>query len=278
WVGDDAAVLRPPTGDLLLAVDTVVAGVHADLALVGLDDLGWKALAVNVSDVAAMGGRPHRAVVSVGLPAGTDLDLLYEGLAEAALAMACPVVGGDLTSCPEVVVTVAVTGSVPAGQAVHRSGAGVGDRIYVTGPLGGSAAGLEALRRGPEPADAGVVAAHRRPAPRVEEGEAARVAGATAMIDVSDGLAIDLWRLVTESAVGAVLEEVPAASGAGTEAALSGGEDYELVFTAPDGDAVGAEFARRGLRPPVIIGRIVDGDGVMLGGLPLEPRGYVHDL
>lgn len=112
WIGDDAAVLGRPAGPLLLAADMVVAGVHADLELVGLADLGWKALVVNVSDMAAMGGRPARALVSVAAPAGTDIDLLYVGLAEAARDYACPVVGGDLTNAEALVVSVALTGDL----------------------------------------------------------------------------------------------------------------------------------------------------------------------
>ncbi|HTZ08147.1 MAG TPA: AIR synthase related protein, partial [Acidimicrobiales bacterium] len=112
WIGDDAAVLSPVAGPLLLTTDLAVAGVHADLDLLGLDDLGWRALAAAVSDIAAMGGRPHRAVVGVAGPSSTDLALLYRGIAACAAEHACPVVGGDLSAAEEVVVAVAVTGSV----------------------------------------------------------------------------------------------------------------------------------------------------------------------
>src|SRR3954464_11952927 len=106
WIGDDAAVLSSPPGRLLFAADAVVAGVHADLSLVGLDDVGWKALSVNVSDIAAMGGRPLHAVVCVIAPRGTDIEKLYEGLGAAAMTYGCAVVGGDLSSGSELVVTV----------------------------------------------------------------------------------------------------------------------------------------------------------------------------
>jgi thiamine-monophosphate kinase len=224
WAGDDAAVVRSREGYLLLAADAVVAGVHADLSLVGLDDLGWKSLAVNISDIAAMGGKPGHALVSVVLPPGTDLDLLYEGILEAAGEYRCPVVGGDLTSGEQLVVAVAVTGTVD-GEPVRRSGACAGDRIYVTGPLGASAAGLRALRQG------GDGTAHRRPRALVAEGVAARAGGATAMIDLSDGLATDLRRVADESGVGVVVDDVPVAPGATPEEALGGGEDYQLLFT-----------------------------------------------
>ena len=213
WIGDDTAVLE---GGLLLAIDTVVAGVHfapdAHLA-----DVGWKALVVNVSDVAAMGGIPGHAVASVAGPPDLDLDLIYEGMADASVTYGCPVVGGDLTNAATLVVSVAVTGHVD-GPPVLRSGARPGDGIYVTGPLGAAAAG-------------GYTA---RPRARVAEGTAARLAGATAMIDVSDGLIADLGHLAEASSVGYQLDHVPAADGATEEQALHGGEDFELVFTGTD--------------------------------------------
>lgn len=214
-IGDDAAVVEPPTGPLLLAADAVVAGVHTPPDL-PLEDLGWKAVVVNVSDIAAMGGRPLHLLVTVAAPPGTDLDRIFDGVAEASQAYVCPVVGGDLTTSDTLVVTVAVTGTVD-GTPVTRAGAGVGEAIYVTGPLGAAAASGWT----------------RRPLARVVEGVDARGAGATAMIDVSDGLVADLGHIADESGVGFVLDEVPVAPGATLEQALAGGEDYELVFTAP---------------------------------------------
>ncbi|HJV09273.1 MAG TPA: AIR synthase related protein, partial [Acidimicrobiales bacterium] len=150
-MGDDAAVVRGPSGSLLLAADAVVAGVHADLDLVGLDDMGWKAMVANVSDIAAVGGRPCCAVVTVAGPLGQiDFDLLYDGLTEASSAYDCPIVGGDLTTSATLVVSVAIVGD-GGGEApapVLRSGAHAGDTLFVTGPLGSSAAGLELLRKG----------------------------------------------------------------------------------------------------------------------------------
>lgn len=214
-IGDDAAIVDPPDGPLLLAADAVVAGVHTPAGL-PLEDLGWKAVVVNVSDIAAMGGRPLHLLVTVAAPPGTDLDRLFDGVAEAAQAYLCPVVGGDLTSGETLVVSVAVTGTVD-GTPVTRSGASPGEVIYVTGPLGAAAASGWT----------------RRPLARVAEGVDARGAGATAMIDVSDGLVADLGHIADESGVGFALEDVPVAPGATVEQALTGGEDYELVFTAP---------------------------------------------
>jgi thiamine-monophosphate kinase len=264
WLGDDVAVVPPPAGDLLLAADTVVAGVHADLSLVGVDDLGWKAMVANVSDVAAAGGRPLYALVTVAGPfAHLDLELLYDGLLAASEAYGCPVVGGDLSSAPTLVVTVAVVADagVTPPPPVLRSGAHPGDTLFVTGPLGSSAAGLALLRagRGAEAPD--LVLAHARPRARLAEGRAARTAGATAMIDVSDGLAADLRHLADESGVGVVVDKVPVAIGVTRASdepellALGGGEDYELLFAAPEPEKVDALFAELGLGLPLRIGR-----------------------
>ncbi|MBW3615682.1 MAG: thiamine-phosphate kinase [Actinobacteria bacterium] len=274
WIGDDAAVVSATSGPCLLAADLVVAGVHADLALVGLDDVGWKAVAANVSDIAAMGGQPRYLVVSVAGPPGTDLDLLYEGVSAAAAAYDCAVVGGDLSSAAVLVVAVTVVGD--AGQAerppVQRCGASAGDTVFVTGPLGASAAGLRLLRSGLQHGP--LVLAHRRPQARVAEGRAARSAGATAMIDVSDGFGADLGHLLDSSAVGAEVDEaaLPVAEGATLEEAWSGGEDYELVFSAPGpAERVASAFAGDGLRRPVAVGTIT-------GDVSLRPRvaGWQH--
>ena len=205
-------------------------------------------------------------------------------------------VGGDLTSGPVLVVTVAVTGTVPDGAPVLRSGARPGDALVVTGPLGRAAAGLRRLRgaRGDGPgtgtgpvagtdveaatgaADA-LVDAHRRPVPRLAEGTAARRAGATAMMDLSDGLAIDLRRLADASGVGVVVEHLPVADGATPDEALGGGDDYELLLATPDPAAVARAFAAEGLAPPIVVGRCTDAaDERRLGDGPLPGGGWEH--
>ena len=263
-MGDDVAVVPGPKGAMLLAADAVVAGVHCDLTLVGLDDMGWKAMVANVSDIAAVGGQPCCAVVTVAGPLGTiDFDLLYDGLTAASTAYGCPIVGGDLTSSATLVVSVAIVGDAgPQPPApVLRSGAKPGDTIFVTGPLGSSAAGLQLLQTGRVSEAPDLVLAHRRPRARLDEGTAARIAGATAMIDVSDGLAADLRHIADGSGVGVVLDRVPVAIGLNRVSndpevlALGGGEDYELVVTAPDADLVETTFAERGLGKPLRIGR-----------------------
>lgn len=279
WIGDDAAVLDGPGGaKLLLATDCLVALVHFDLRWSSLADVGWKALSVNVSDIAAMGGRPTAAVVAVAGPLVGDLEPLYAGLAEAAAYYGCPVVGGDLSSATELVVSVAVLGASGDRDPVLRSGARPGDRILVTGRLGRAAAGLRLLAG--DPRQTGDLAnAHRRPLARLEEGRVAAAAGATAMIDVSDGLGIDLDRLAAASGVGVELDEVPVASGATPAEALGGGEDYELVFTAPDAGAVLAAFAEAGLAEPIVIGTCSADAGLRrLGDGPLPSAGFAHEL
>ena len=282
WVGDDAAVLVAPEGWVLFTIDSAIAGVHADLSIVGLDDLGWKALARGLSDVAAMGGTPWSAVVAVSGPEGVDIDKLYDGITAATAAFACPVVGGDLSSADQLTVTVAVTGVVAAGEAppVLRSGARPGDRVWVTGPLGRAAAGLRILGSGgPKGNDeAEAVAAHARPQPRLAHGRAARHAGATAMIDLSDGLALDRSRLAEASLVAIDLTALPVASGATEAEAVGGGEDYELLICAPpETDLVGT-FTAAELDPPVEIGRCGPGPvgTVSLDGRQLDRTGWRH--
>ena len=264
------AVVPGPTGSMLLAADAVVAGVHCDLELVGLDDMGWKAVVANVSDVAAMGGRPCFALVTVAGPlAQLDFDLLYDGLTAASDAYECPIVGGDLSTSATLVVAVAIVGDGghPVPPPVLRSGARPGDVLFVTGPLGSSAAGLELLRVGSSSEAPDLVLSHRRPRARLDEGTAARVGGATAMIAVSDGLASDLRHLADASGVGVVLDRVPVAIGVSrvsddAEAmALGGGEDYELLFAAPYPDRSEAVFAERGLGTPLRSGRCTGDPG-----------------
>ncbi len=273
---DDAAVLEVPGGGpLVVSVDSVVAGVHVDLALCSPADVGWKALMGALSDLAAMGARPLGALVALCVPgAGGDGELalgVMEGVAEASGASGCPVVGGDVSAAGVLVVAVTVMGTADGGEPVGRAGARDGDAVLVTGPCGGSAAGLR--KGGGE--------AYRRPVARLREGAAARVAGAHAMIDVSDGLALDLHRLADESGVGFVLESVPVAEDATRDEALGGGEDYELVMAVgePDLGALMDGFEAAGLRRPWRIGTVVADAGVrVLAGEELGRLGWQHSI
>lgn len=297
WIGDDAAAVATPPGRawLLLAADTVVAGVHADLALTGLDDLGWKAMTASLSDIAAMGGEPGHALVTVAGPASTDLLLLYRGIADAARTFGCPVVGGDLTNATDLVVTVAVTGYC-SDPPLSRAGAGPGDEIWVTGPLGAAAAGLRLLSGGrsgsgsaggsgsvggsgvpSERAYSEAVQAHARPVPQLEAGRAARRAGATAMIDVSDGLTADLDHIAVASAVGLLIDSIPVHPAATAEEAQSGGEDFVLAFCVPGPAAGAVKAAFAELAPPIRIG-VCSADPAerLLAGAPFRPAGWQH--
>jgi len=305
WIGDDTAVLvlpgagpappgsaprgpalpgSAPPGSaapggprLLFATDIVVSGVHFDLSLTSCADAGWKVLASNVSDVAAMGGRPFRCVAGIAGGTAAQIDEIGQGMAQAAAHFDCPLVGGDLSSGDQLVVSVAILGTTTA-EPVLRSGARPGDLLFVTRPLGSAAAGLRLLRADPQ-ARGPLVDAHRRPEARVGEGLAAATGGATAMIDISDGLGLDLHRLALASGVGVELDEVPVAAGATEAEALGGGEDYELVFAAPEARLLAASFEEAGLPLPIQIGRCVeDARRRTLGGEPFSPTGWEHEL
>jgi thiamine-monophosphate kinase len=288
---DDAAVLAVPGGGpVVVSVDSVVDGVHVDLALCSPRDVGWKALMGALSDLAAMGARPIGALVALCVPeaaGGGEVTLgVMEGVAEASQASGCPVVGGDVSAAGVLVVSVTVMGTLDGGAPVPRSGAAAGDVILLTGPCGGSAAGLRVLRSGAEvaglgPVEAALAAAYRRPVARLAEGEAARRVGASAMIDVSDGLALDLHRLADASGVGFILDSVPVAEGATPDDALGGGEDYELVVVIGAGrvDAGERSWAGAGLRPLHRIGVVAtDPTQRTLGGRDLAQLGWQHRL
>ena len=304
---DDAGVLGlPGGGSLVVSVDSVVEGVHFDLAFCSPSDVGWKALMRALSDLAAMGAAPLGALTALCVPAPAPAPVpvpapapafsgsgegglalgVMSGVAEASKASGCPVVGGDVSSAGELVVAVTVLGTVEHGEdAVSRSGALAGDAVLVTGPCGGSAAGLRELRAaGGGSAGAGGADGHfayRRPVARLLEGSVARRCGAHAMIDVSDGLALDLHRLADASGVGFALDDVPVAADATLEEALGGGEDYELLVAVAedDVDALEARFDEAGLREPVRLGRFVeDPDLRVLGTSPVERLGWQHRL
>ena len=304
-VGDDAAVIEPGQHQGILTADMLVDGVHFDLEATSPHDLGHKAVVVNVSDVAAMGGSPRYGLVTIGLPPrveGAWVMELYGGMREAADDCGMALVGGDTSRSDRAVLSVTVYGEVPSGRAVTRSGARPGDVLVVTGSLGGSAGGLRVVRaRADEQKDLlstewgrDLLARHERPVARVGEGRTLAEAGATAMIDLSDGLSLDLARVCEESGVGARvrvpdlplapgLVDLAAATGVNPQdLALHGGEDYELLAAVPR-DAV--DDARRriveryGTRVTEI-GEVTEGlEVVAVRGdreEPLEPKGWDH--
>lgn len=247
-IGDDAAILKPTTRGTVLSVDVVVEGVHFDRRWLAWEDVGWRGYSAALSDLAAMGARPSAGLLSMILPStmgDDDVLAIVDGVAAAADAFGAPVVGGNVSSGTQLSMSTTVVGEAPA-RPITRSGARIGDAVYVTGSVGAAALGLALLSSG-EAARAGAlpfVARWRRPRPRFDVVPALEGV-ATSAADVSDGLAQDLGHLCEASGVGAVIEEARLPLEPGHDAlaralgrdgmllALAGGEDYELVFTAP---------------------------------------------
>ena len=303
-IGDDCAVLRPEAGrDVLVTTDTQEEGVHFRRDWSTPEDIGWRCLAVNVSDIAAMGGSPLGAVIALSVPATLEVafvEALYDGLQELATAYDCPIIGGNISKASEhLSVTITVLGDVPTGKGVYRSGAQVGDEVWVTGDLGGAKAGLEVLLH-PETLSgvptSEVLRRYRRPRPRLREAQYLRQHGVLhSLIDISDGLSSDLAHICTESNVSArldaahipVSEEVrhiaQALQVTPLTLALHGGEDFELCLTAPPGTLAPLQqaFMAHFQCPLVRIGTVQAGHGVMLHlpdgtQQPLRARGYDH--
>jgi len=289
-VGDDAAVVRRGAGDLVLSTDALVEGTHFDRAMSTPRDIGYKAIAASISDIAAMAASPRYALCALTLSDDVDAGWtmeLFGGMREASDEFACTLIGGNLARGADVTVAITVTGEVARGAAVRRGGAKPEDVVVVTGTLGGAAAGRRLARRGApwteDELDA--IHHHERPAPRVGEAPVLARNGATAMIDVSDGLARDLVRLCEASGVGVRLDPatVPAHPAAAEGEALGGGEDYELLATMPSAGAVAdaaSELADVFATPLTAIGTItteglqtVDDSGKTH---PLEPSGWDH--
>ena len=305
-VGDDAAVAVPERGALqVLTTDALVEGVHFERRFSSLADVGYKAIAVNASDVAAMGGIPSLALLSLMLPSGTslpDIDALLDGVLEMAAVAGVSVAGGNITRSPgPLVVDVTITGHVRPRRILTRGGGRPGDGLYVTGSIGAAAAGLAWLRDGEarEASDqeieiADCIRRHRRPEPRLRIGAMlGRTRTASACMDLSDGLADGIAQITRASGTGARVDAaaLPIHTGAAAyfarhgrdpvQAALAGGDDYELLFAvksksagrlrAVAADARGVRFTRIGeLTTDVSAVLLRDGRPEAL------PAGYSH--
>jgi thiamine-monophosphate kinase len=297
-IGDDCALLRPRAGEeLAVTTDLSIQGRHFRLDWHPPESVGHRTLARGLSDLAAMGARPVAAFLSLGLPreltvaqgkSAAWVTRFLDGLLALAADHRVPLAGGDLAESPIAIADIVLTGSVPHGKSLLRSGARAGDRIYVTGSLGGAAAELAALEKLParfaKARIGGKPAPHLFPQPRVAQGLWLRKRGlASAAMDLSDGLSTDLAHLCEESGVAAEVDAaaLPLGPGATLEMALHGGEDYELLFTAPEKAAIPKRLAGVAV---TAIGRIVAQEKrkarVLLltdsGSQPLRPQGWEH--
>ena len=303
-IGDDAAAFALPSDQLtLVTTDLLVERVHFLRNATSAFNLGHKAMAVNLSDIAAMGGTPSEAFVSLAIPRDCPveyLDGLYEGMKSLAARHAVNVLGGDTTGSQEdLVLNLTIVGHVRREEALYRAGARPGDIVCVTGTVGDSRAGLQFVREGASPPDAalrGLLDAHLLPRPHLEEGRFLAVSGAaTAALDVSDGLSSDLMHLIEESRVGirihadrlpisAALREFCARRGEdAVRFALAGGEDYVLAVTlrADRSEKVRQAFAARFGRPLYSMGEVtasgelefVTPDGLVE---TIRPTGWDH--
>jgi len=301
-IGDDTAVYEPPGQLELLTCDAFVEGVHFRRDFATFEEIGAKCMVANISDVAAMGGFPARAVLSICVPSDMtddDVEALYRGALAVCARNGAEVVGGDTVGSPAgLVLSVALTGAVSRDHLVSRAGAVVGDAIIVTGELGGSEAGLRALAECLPDGEAvsAAVRRHLMPVARVAEAQALiEVATPHAMIDVSDGLSSDVWHIAEESGVGVRLEgdlipiapsavEVAGLLGADPfELALASGEEFELIVAIPSHEVeraaehveavTGTCVTRIGTVVSVAEGCVLERNGE---GTPLERRGYEH--
>jgi len=287
-IGDDCAILRVTPGHhLLVTTDLSIEDVHFRRKWHPAASVGHRCLARGLSDIAAMGGEPLVCFLSLGLPARLPqkwVDEFFRGFARLARRFRVPLTGGDISAAPKIAADIVVAGQVPAGKAVLRSGARSGDRIYVTGELGASAAILKRLAEGQRIPPA-AARSHFYPEPRLAAARWLRERKlATAMIDLSDGLSVDLGHICDESRVTASVSagSIPVASGATLDLAVHGGEDYELLFTAGPRARIPAraagvkitEIGRIQARKdyPAVI-RILDENGK---ARILRPQGWEH--
>ncbi len=303
-IGDDAAIFKPTKGhEMVFTTDMLVEGRHFDFKWISPWQLGAKTMAVNVSDCAAMGAKPTVAVVSLGVSSSfpvKDLEAFYDGMKGWAESYGAQIVGGDTVGSDKFIVNVALVGEVESGKALKRSGAKVGDALFVTGTLGDSAAGLYSLQHPSEKgkeATALLVKRHLAPTPRFSVGRALSVKKlASAAIDISDGLSSEVHHLCDESGLGAEIHEeaLPISPSLAhyckenglnpLDFVLNGGEDYELLFTVPlprISEAVQKLPSETGVAVKSIGRMVPKPKGVTLitrkaERLPLKAKGFDH--
>jgi thiamine-monophosphate kinase len=293
WSGDDAAVVSTPGESMLLTIDTLVDGVDFDLSYCEPQDVGWKAIAANISDIAAMGGSAGYAVTAMWLPSSTPLEVaegIASGMAECCKTYSVAMVGGDISDASELGLAVAMTGGTE-GDPVTRGGALPGHLLGVTGRLGGAAAGLAALQSGKGAEFPDVARRQLRPEPRAREGPALARAGVSAMIDISDGLASDLGHLCDASNTGCEVDIYALPIDRGVEAVaralgiavldlgVAGGEDFELLFAVPEDRLNSVRESMNEMGTPItVIGRLTS-EGAQIAGRSLEEwkrKGWEH--
>ncbi|MBN1693350.1 MAG: thiamine-phosphate kinase [Dehalococcoidales bacterium] len=295
-IGDDTAAWKGRGQVQLATVDTMVQGIHFTLETTTWEELGWKSLAINISDIASMGGIPRYALVALALPYDAEtgnITGLYKGMIEIARKYKVAIAGGNISRAPQVSITVTVLGSSPDSKILKRSAAKVGDTVAITGYAGSAAAGMEILEKGLKfhtKTTRHLKNAFLHPVPRVEEGRLLVRHGITTAIDTSDGLLADLRHICEASGVGAkvITDLIPINNMVKTgfkekalELALGGGEDYELLFT---GDARKIAGLKEDIKCPVtVIGDIIKSEPgkielVDADGKPVKTRrtGWKH--
>ena len=281
-IGDDAAVLSVPAGEsLVVSTDASFEQVHFRREWLSAQEIGARATAAALSDLAAMAATPLGLLLALGVPPSwrDELDALARGVGEAAEAAACPILGGNVTRAGELSLTITVLGG--AARPLERTGLQAGDALYVTGTLGGPGAALDALLRGESPRDADR-ARFAAPQPRLAEARWLAERDARAAIDVSDGLVADAGHLAAASDVGIVLDlaALPCVDGVAPERAASSGEEYELLVAfPPDARLDDQAFRGRFGIPLTRVGRAVAGQGVRIEGREARvdlPSGHDH--
>ena len=284
-IGDDCAVFGPYSGRVLLfTTDMLIEDIHFLMDKITPYQLGWKAIAVNLSDIAAMGGRPLFILLSLGIPVEMNVELIqdiYKGMKDICEHYTVNILGGDTVASPDkLIINISLIGDAKEKEVIYRSGARPGDKIYLTGNVGDSAAGLKILKTEISPPNSigsHFIKVHNEPKPLIETGRIIATSGlASAMIDLSDGLLSDLGHICKESGVGAMLfrSKIPLSSKLKLLAslanfnpldiALSGGEDYLLLVTVPEEKIQDLELLFKDKRPSplYLVGEIKEKEGI----------------